>query len=118
MRECMTIQAGGYMTEQLETIELDKYTQFKVFNIHEPRWYDKKVLLAEAKLKRGKTPHNKVVIEARGADGERYYPDLYISKARALKFPKQSNGVIDCRVIPISEFKVLKISERSVHDAW
>lgn len=97
----------------MDTILMDRFTQFRTLYIQEPRWHDRRVLLADHKL--GK--YNKVIITALDKDGNKHFPDtLYISGRDAKKFPKQSNGTIDCRAVPINEFKILEISERSLHD--
>lgn len=99
-------------TAEFETIEVDRYTQLNYFLIYEPRWYDRKVLLSDKKI--GK--YNKVVITAADKDGKRYFPDLYITGPNAKKYKKGTNGVIACREVPLGAFKILKISERSLHD--
>lgn len=97
----------------MDTIVMDRFTQFRTLYVQEPRWHDKRVLLADYKL--GK--YNKVIITQLDKDGNKYFPDpLYISGPNAKKYPKQTNGTIDCRAVPIDAFKILEISERSIHD--
>lgn len=95
----------------LETITLDKYTPLNYLLIWEPRWHDKRVLLSKDKL----GTYNKVVITQAKTSGERYFPEpLYISGKDARKYPLESNGTIMCHAVPISAFKILKLSKRSM----
>lgn len=107
---------------EFETATFDRYTQFKSFYIHAERYHDKRVLLADGRLADKKLGgNNYVIIEAKGTDGKRYYPDLYISTKNARKYPAEemdtrAGGTIKVRAVPLSAFKELKISERSIHD--
>lgn len=104
---------------ELETITLDKFTQFKANfpDILEPRFHDKRILI-NAQV----GEHNKVHCVYQKADGTRAFPEpLYISGKVAKKYkpfdmPTRAGGVMRLRAIPINEFKVLKIAERSIHD--
>lgn len=115
----------AYMHEErvynLETIEMDKYTMFKSNfpPILAPRWRDDKFII-NARVKE----HNRIVCTYTLANGNRMFPHpLYVSGKTARKykpFPMamQRGGFIDMRAIPISEFKILKIAERSLHDLY
>lgn len=105
--------------EQMETIEMDRFTQFKANfpPIRAPRWRDN-TLLINAKV----GDHNKVVCTYLRADGTRMFPHtLYLSgreakKHKAFAMATGAGGTIMIRAIPIDKFKILKISERSLHD--
>lgn len=106
-------------SEKLETIVMDRYTQFKANfpPIKAPRFHDN-TLLINANV----GMHNKVVCVYLRADGSRMFPEpLYISKRIAIKYKPfdmdtMAGGTIKVRAIPIKEFKILKISERSLYD--
>lgn len=92
---------------------MDKYVQFNFLHIKEPRWHDKRVLLACSKV----GEHNKVVITQTKEDGTRYFPEpLYISGKNARKYKRGSNGVIPCYEVPLDAFDTLVLSERSMHE--
>lgn len=103
------------------TIKMDKFTMFKgnFPPIKAPRWRDNKFII-NARVKE----HNRISCTYTLANGERMFPEpLYISGKTARKyktFPmaKWGGGFIDMRAIPINEFKILKLSERSVHDIY
>lgn len=103
---------------ELETIEMDRYTQFKANfpPIKAPRWHDE-TLLINAKV----ADHNKIVCTYLRADGTHMFLEpLYVSgrtakRYRPFKMPTAAGGEISVRAIPIKEFKILKISERSIY---
>lgn len=102
----------------MEEILLDRYTQVKANfpPIKSPRWHDK-TLLINANV----GDHNKITCIYQNADGERMFPEpLYVSGRTAKKYkpfdmPTKAGGKMRLRAIPISEFKILKISERSLY---
>lgn len=73
--------------------------------IWEPRWSTKDVLVADGKL----FTNNEVVITAKDAKGERYFPNpFYISGKRAKEFPLEemptkAGGKLAVRAIPLDE---------------
>ena len=96
-------------------IVLDKYTSFNTLTIWEPRWRDKRVLLAKHKI----GEHNKINITQEHKDGTRYFPnDMYISGKEARRYKVESNGVIPCYAVPLDKLKVLSINKHSVHELW
>ncbi len=105
--------------EKMETIELDKWTQFKANfpPIRAPRWHDNTIVI-NANVKE----HNKVTCTYLKADGTPMFPEpLYISGKEAKKYKAfgmatAHGGTIMVRAVPISKFKILKLSERSRHD--
>lgn len=106
---------------ELQTITMDRYTMFKANfpPIREPRWHDEKFII-NAQVKE----HNRIVCTYVRPNGERMFPDpLYISGRTARKYKSfpmntRAGGIINVRAVPIKDFKILKISERSVHDLW
>lgn len=98
-------------TETEDTIELDRFTQFTAFEILAPRWHDKRVLMKANRV----GEHNKLVFTGKQgkALGAKVY---YVSGKTVKKYPKQSNGVIMCYSVPLHELKVLRFSERSLHE--
>lgn len=109
------------MEEKLDTIVMDRYTFFKANfpAIREPRWRDKTLLINAAIA-----DHNKIICIYVKADGERMFPEpLYISSRTAKKYrpfdmQTAAGSTIKMRAIPIHEFKILKIAERSIHHVW
>lgn len=105
--------------EPLETIIMDRYTQFKANfpAVKSPRWHDNTILINAAVA-----DHNKVICLYVKADGERMFPEpLYVSGRTAKKFASfkmatAAGGEISVRAVPIKEFKILKISERSLYE--
>lgn len=108
-------------SEKLETILMDRYTQFKANfpPIKAPRFHDNTILISA-----NVGTHNKIVCVYQKADGSRMFPEpLYVSERAAKKYKPfkmdtKAGGIIKVRAIPIKEFKILKISERSLNEAW
>lgn len=107
------------MDFQLQTIEMDKYTQFRTNfpAIKQPRWSDQ-TLLINANV----GEHNKVLCTLKNKDDTYMFPDeLYVSGQTAKKYKafsqtNQFGHKVKYRAVPIKEFKVLKISARSMHE--
>lgn len=106
---------------EMDTIIMDRYCQFKSNFpvIKEPRWHDNTILInANVGI------HNKVVCIYEKADGTRMFPEpLYVSGRIAKKFrpfnmDTMAGGTVKIRAVPIDEFKILKISDKSLHEAW
>ncbi len=87
----------------------DRFTQFRFFEIWQPRWRDKVVLLAKHKI----GEHNKIVFTKAPSMGTEPY---YISGKEARRFKTETNGTLDCLVVPLSKLQPLEISKESVHD--
>lgn len=102
----------------MDKIVLDRYTQLKANFpvIKEPRWHDDTII-----INANVGVHNKITCIYTKADGERMFPEpLYVSKRTAMKYrpfdmPTAAGGVIKVRAIPIDEFRILEISERSIY---
>lgn len=104
--------------ENLDTIVMDRYTQFKSNfpPILAPRWNDK-TLLINADV----GDHNKIICVYELSNGERLFPNaLYVSGRTAKQYksfsmPTKAGGTMRLRAVPINEFKILKVSERSIY---
>lgn len=85
-------------------MKLPKYTQFKCFDIWQPRFHDRTVLLADYKV----GEHNKIIFTKAPSMGTEPY---YVSGTTVKKCKKESNGKINCYVVPVSELEPLEIEE-------
>lgn len=86
-------------------MQLPKYTQFSYFEIFQPRWHDKTVLVHANRLKNAKTQWIKIrFTKAPSMEG-----DWVISKKKALSFPLGTNGTTQMRVIPLSALEPLEL---------
>lgn len=97
---------------------MDRYCQMKANfpAIKEPRWHDDTIV-----INANVGEHNKVTCIYTKANGERMFPEpLYVSgrtakKYKPFKMKTAAGGEISMRAIPIDEFKILEISERSIY---
>lgn len=79
---------------------LDHLTPTQRLEIWQPRWKDRKVLLAKHKV----GTHNTITFtKAPTLAGE-----YYISGAKAATYPLETNGKIACYAIPLDEFEPLE----------
>lgn len=88
---------------------LDKYTQLHYFEIWEPRWKDKVVLLAAHKV----GTHNKIKFTKTPSMGTEPY---YIDGKTVKKYKKESNGRLMCYAVPLDKLEPLELSENSYLD--
>jgi hypothetical protein len=96
--------------EGVEEMTLDKFTQTTYFEIWSPRYHDKKVLLNAKKIKDAKTQWLKIKFtKAPSMEG-----DWCISKQKAMTFPLDTNGTIQCRAIPLSALEPLEINQNDI----
>ena len=87
---------------------LCKHSGIKTFEIWNPRWHDRRVLLAAHKI----VEHNRVVFtKTKSLEG-----DFYVSGKTVKKFKKESNGQIDCYSVPLSELEPLEIKAPCEHE--
>jgi hypothetical protein len=84
------------------------HTQMAFFQIFEPRWHDRKVLLAAHKV----GTHNKIKFTRAKSLGVKPY---YVSGAKVKKFKKESNGTIDCYSVPLSDLEPLEYKRGCHH---
>lgn len=81
-------------------MQLNRLTSCQLFSIRQPRWKDRTVLLASYKV----GTHNEIVFtQAPTLEGK-----YYISGAVVKVQPLQSNGKIDCYVVPLSILEPLE----------
>jgi hypothetical protein len=88
-------------------VKLAKYTPAAFFSIWQPRYRDKKVLLAKYKVQ----THNKIVFTKAPSMGTEPY---YVSGATVKKYKLEDNGKISCYAVPIDELEPLEIEERDI----
>jgi len=90
-------------------ITLPKYTSFNAFTIWEPRYRDKTVLLAARKV----GLHNKITFTKAPSMGDQPY---YISGVEVKKCKQESNGKIDCYVVPLEKLQALTIDKKDLRE--
>lgn len=87
---------------------LGKLTPAQMFDIKQPRWKDKTVLLAKHKV----GTHNSIVFsETKSMPGT-----YYVSGEETRRHPVQSNGSIDCYAVPLSILEPLERFESEKND--
>lgn len=85
---------------------LDRLTQFKYFEIWEPKYSTKRVLLKASKV----GVHNKIVFTKAPSMGTDPY---YVSGRTVKKYPKVYNSSIWCYNVPLEELTPLELTENS-----
>ncbi len=79
---------------------LSKDTSCQLFQINQPRWHDKTVLLAKYRVGQ----HNEVIFRY-----ARNYPDSYYLSGEEIKqHPIETNGTIECYAIPLNKLELLE----------
>jgi hypothetical protein len=76
---------------------VDRLRTINKIDIWQPRWKDRKVLLATFKVKQDNIV---VFTKTPSLKGE-----FYISGATARQYPLENNGKIDCYAVPLSELE-------------
>lgn len=90
---------------------LDRFEPLAVFDIWSPRYHDKTVLLSMGKVKATKCKYIKVKFtKANSMEGDWVVPTATVKKCRV-----ESNGTIQCYVVPLDKLEVLEINQRSVY---
>ncbi len=65
--------------------------------IFEPRWHDRKVLIAKYKVSQGT---NEIIFtKAKNLIGKRFY----LRGEEIIKYPLETNGTIDCYAVPLDK---------------
>ena len=95
-------------------MKLLKYEPLTFFSIREPRYHDKVVLLSAKKIKDAKTQWLKIKF----TDAPSMEGDWCITKQKAKSFPLTTNGVIQCRAIPLSALEPLEIIDKDERSLW
>ena len=84
------------------------------FNIEEPIWKDRSVGLAEDKMS---TYLMEVNILYKNKDGKRLYPNpMYITKTKAMMYPKMLKKCVKLRIIPIRDLNLGVIDSEYVKE--
>lgn len=91
-----------------------KHIPVKVITIWEPRWHDRRVLVAVHKV----GEHNKIVFTGNphkntNSMGEDPY---YLSGKTIKKFKKESNGTIKVYSVPLDELEPLEYKAHCEHE--
>jgi len=95
---------------QITKVKLAKFEPLTYFEIWQPRWHDKTVLLKAIKVKNATTKYIKIKFTKTPS-----MPDAYvISKAKVMSYPKETNGMIPCYVVPIKDLGLLEIDEKDI----
>lgn len=79
---------------------LSRNTPCQVFDIWQPRWKDRKVLLANYKVGQ----HNMIKFSKTPSMPGEYY----VSGDTAKKYPLETNGTISCYAVPMDELEPLE----------
>lgn len=89
--------------------KLDPVIELSIWN---PRWHKergkKHVLLACYKVDNAQTDHLKIVF----TKSEAMKGDWYISRKKARRYKKESNGTIMCYAVPLDALEPLEINEK------
>ncbi len=73
----------------------------QVIEIWQPRWKDRKVLIAKFRV----GTHNKIVFTKAPSLDANYY----MSGAKILTYPLETNGKIPCYAVPLDELEILEV---------
>lgn len=78
---------------------LSRTTPCQKIDIVQPRWHNRTVLIAKYKV----GEHNEITFQAKSM------PDkYYISGSKARTYPINSNGKLDCYVVPLNDLELLE----------
>lgn len=81
-------------------MQIGRLTPCQMFEIWQPRWKDKVVLLAKDKV----GMHNSI----KYSKAPTYPDEYYVSGEVVRKCPIEWNGAIECYAVPISELETLE----------
>lgn len=79
---------------------LSRLTPCQTIDIWQPRWKDRTVLIAKFKV----GEHNEITFSKTPSMPKKYY----ISGAKCRTYPINTNGKLDCYVVPIDDLEVLE----------
>ena len=88
-------------------LNIEPHIELTTIPVWEPRYHDNKVLVATKKVR----AHNKIIFtyEARkNKKGPLSGKEFYISSERIKKYPKESNGVLQCYAVPLEDLMEMK----------
>ena len=81
-------------------MSIGKFTVCQKIEIWQPRWHDRKILIAKFKV----GTHNEITFKKAPSLPETYY----LSGETIRKYPLESNGKVACYAVPIDELEVLE----------
>lgn len=81
-------------------MSIGRFTPCQKIVIWQPRWKDRKVLIAKFKV----GAHNEITFTKTPTMQETYY----LSGETIRKYPLESNGKVACYAVPIDELEVLE----------
>lgn len=90
--------------------KLDKLTSFNYLEVWQPRWYDRKVLLAKHKV----GTHNKIVFTKAPTLKGAYY----LAGTTIKKYKLEHNGTIQCYAVPLDVLEALELTDNSQFTLW
>ncbi len=79
---------------------LNRLTPVQVIEIWQPRWKDRKVLIAKFRV----GTHNEIVFTKAPSLDAKYY----MSGAKIRDYPLETNGKIPCYAVPLEELEILE----------
>jgi hypothetical protein len=82
---------------------VSRLTPLNVIEIWQPRYKDRKVLVAKYKVKQ----QNKIVFTKAKHLADKQF---YLNGADASKYPIETNGKIACYAIPLDDLEILEVS--------
>lgn len=84
-----------------KVLNIEPHIDLTTIPIWEPRYHDNKVLVATKKVR----AHNRIIFtKAKSLIGK----EFYISSERIKKYPKESNGVLQCYAVPLEDLMEMK----------
>lgn len=98
------------------TVTIDKFHQLNLIDdVWEPKYSEDKVYIDINKIRRSKLDIKLRFSNVNDTSG--YSGDWWLSRSKALKGRQRyNNNGVTCVVIPFSEFKKLKVNNRSIYD--
>lgn len=89
-------------------LNIEPHIDLTTIPIWQPRHHDNKVLIATKKVR----AHNKIIFtyqDKKSKQGPLSGKEFYISSERIKKYPKESNGVLQCYAVPLEDLKEMKV---------
>lgn len=87
-----------------------KFEPLTYFEIWQPRWHDKIVLIKAVKVKNAKTK----LLKIKFTQAPSLPDDYVISKAKTMTYPKETNGTIVCYAVPLKDLELLEIDHKDI----
>lgn len=84
-----------------DILNIEPHIELTTIPVWHPRYHDNKVLIATKKVR----AHNRIIFtKAKSLLGK----EFYISSERIKKYPKESNGVLQCYAVPLEDLMEMK----------